>query len=343
MRWLRFAGYALVVLMVLVMAGIVAMVGVRPFIGPRARPLTTLTVEATPERIERGRYLATSVSGCLFCHSETDWQSPGFPVRAGTEGGGKSFADEGVPFLSAPNITPDREGGAGAWTDDMLARAIREGISHDGRALFPMMPYGQYRFMSDEDVASIIAYLRTLKPLPGGPPPTAVPFPVNRLINGVPEPITTPIPQPDRSNQVAYGNYLVRIAVCRDCHTPMDAQGQMVPGMEFAGGLGIVGPYGQIASANITQAPSGIPYYTEDLFLEMMRTGKVRSRDLHDAMPTIVYGTQTDEDLKAMFAYLKTIPPVQHRVDNSLPATLCPRCGLQHGAGDQNQPAGNQE
>lgn len=338
-RWLRLVGYALGFVLLLGAVGVVALVGIRPIIGPRARPLTGLTVEPTPARVERGRYLATSVSGCLYCHSETDWQSPGFPIRAGTEGGGKSFADEGVPFLSAPNITPDRASGAGAWTDDMLARAIREGISHDGRALFPMMPYGQFKFMSDEDVASLIAYLRTLKPLPGSPAPTAIPFPVNRLINAAPEPVTAPIPRPDRADQVAYGGYLVRISVCRDCHTPMDAQGQTVPGMEFAGGLGIIGPYGQVASANITQAPSGIPYYTEELFLEMMRTGRVRSRDLHDAMPVVVYGRQTDEDLKAMFAYLKTIPPVQHRVDNSLPSTQCPRCGLSHGAGDQNRPA----
>ena len=157
-RWLKIAGYCLLALLLLVVAAIPALVGIRPIIGPRARPLTERTFERTPERVERGRYLASSVSGCLFCHSEVDWQSPGFPVKPGTEGGGRSFADEGVPFLSAPNLTPDPETGAGTWSDDMLARAIREGISHDGRSLFPMMPYPQYKYMSDEDVASIVAY-----------------------------------------------------------------------------------------------------------------------------------------------------------------------------------------
>jgi hypothetical protein len=133
----------------------------------------------------------------------------------------------------------------------------------------------------------------------------------------------------------------VRVGICRDCHTPSDDQGQQIPGMEFAGGLMLVNPEGDVASANITSAPSGIPYYTEELFIEMMRTGRVRSRTIHDMMPWKMYGQQTDEDLKAMFAYVKTIPPVQHRVDNTLPPTACPRCSLRHGAGDQNQAATN--
>jgi len=340
-RWVKIAGYCLLALLLLVVAAIPAVVGLRPIIGPRTRPLVERTFEPTPERVERGRYLASSVSGCVFCHSEVDWQAPGFPVKPGTEGGGRSFADEGVPFLSSPNLTPDVETGAGSWSDDMLARAIREGISHDGRTLFPMMAYPQYKYMSDEDVASVVVYLRTLKPLRSTPTPTDIPFPLSRLINGAPEPITESIAAPDRADQIAYGDYMVRLSICRDCHTPMDAQGQVIPGMDFAGGFPLVGPFGQIASSNITQAPSGIPYYTEELFLEMMRTGMVKARKLHDMMPWNIYGKQTDGDLKAIFAYLKTVAPIQHRVDNTLPATDCPRCSLRHGAGDQNKPAAN--
>lgn len=340
-RWLKIAGYCLLVLLVLVVAAIPVLVGIRPIIGPRARPLTERTFERTPQRMERGQYLVISVNGCVFCHSELDWQAPGFPPKAGTEGGGRSFGEEGLPWITAPNITPDAETGAGTCTDDMLARAIHEGIGRDGRALFPMMPYGQYKYMSDEDLASVVVYIRSLPPLRRALPPSQIPFPVNRLINGVPEPVTTPVPEPNRANAVAYGDYLVRMGACRDCHTPADDQGQAIPGMEFAGGFPLIGPYGQVASANITPAPSGIPSYTEDLLLEMMRTGRVKARKIHDAMPWKLYGQQTDDDLKAMFAYLRTIAPVQHRVDNSLPATDCPRCGLRHGAGDQNQAATN--
>jgi hypothetical protein len=341
MRWVKIGGIALLVLLVLVAIGIVATVGIRPIIGPRARALTDRTFDPTPARMERGRYLATAVSGCLYCHSELDWSSPGFPVRPGTEGGGRSWAEEGLPWMSAPNITPHAEAGAGDWSDDTLARSIREGVGHDGRALFPLMPYHQFRFMSDEDLASVIVYIRSLEPLARQQLPPAIPFPVNRLINSLPEPLEGPVPDPDRTSQVAYGDYLVRLGACRDCHTPTDPQGQPIPGLDFAGGFVLTGPFGQVASANITSAPSGIPYYTEELFFEVMRTGQAKARKIHDAMPWKVYGEQTDDDLQAMFAYVRTLTPASHRVDNSLPPTECPRCGNRHGAGDQNLPAAN--
>jgi mono/diheme cytochrome c family protein len=200
------------------------------------------------------------------------------------------------------------------------------------------MPYHQYRYMSDEDLASVVVYLRSLPPVRKAQAPPQIPFPVNRFINAVPEPLETPVPQPSRADQAAYGDYLVRVGVCRDCHTPMDAQGQVIPGMEFGGGFTMTSPLGAVASANITSDPSGIPYYTEELFLEMMRTGTVRSRKLHEYMPWKMYGQQTDEDLKAIFAYVRTIPAVAHRVDNTQPPTLCPRCGLTHGGGNTNKP-----
>lgn len=234
-RWLKIAGLCLLALLVLVLAAIPVLVGIRPIIGPRARPLTDRRFESTPERVERGRYLATSVNGCVYCHSEKDWQAPGFPPKAGTEGGGRNCGEEGLPWMTAPNITPDPESGAGTWTDDMFARAIREGIGHDGRALFPMMPYLQYRHLSDEDLASVVVFIRSLPPLRRTLPPSQIPFPVNRLINSAPEPVATPVPAPSRANAVAYGDYLVRVGACRDCHTPADAQGQAVPDMEFAG------------------------------------------------------------------------------------------------------------
>ena len=338
MRWLKRLGLIGLALMVLLLVAIPAVIGIRPIIGPRARPLTDRTFEPTPGRLERGRYLATTTSPCLLCHSEIDWTSGQFVVKAGTEGSGRTWAEEGLPFLTVPNITPDPETGAGTWTDDMLARAIREGIGNDGRALFPLMPYHQFKYMSDEDVASIVVWLRSLAPIRKTLPPSTIPFPVNRFINAEPEPVTSPVPTPDRGNQVAYGDYLVRLGACRDCHTPMNDQGQFIPDMEFAGGLPIVSPLGPVASANITSDPSGIPYYTEELFLEMMRTGSVRSRTLHEMMPWRTFGKQSDDELKAMFAYIRTIPAVAHRVDNTQAPTLCPRCGLTHGGGNTNKP-----
>ena len=340
-RILKIAGLLLLALIVLIAVALPFVVGIRPIIGPKARPLTDRTFERTPERLARGDYLVNSVDGCLFCHSDREWDKPGLTLKADMLGAGHNFADEDIPFISAPNITPDRETGAGTWTDDMFARAIREGIGHDGRALFPVMPYESYRAMSDEDLASVIVYIRSLKPVRNTPTPSAIPFPVNRLIMSVPQPITAPVSAPDRANPVAYGEYLTHIGVCHDCHDTMDAQGQRVAGMTFAGGTVLPNPRGVVSSQNITPAPSGIPYYTEDLFLELMHTGMVKARKVSDMMPWVMYGHQTDEDLKAIFAYLKTVTPVNHRVDNSLPPTDCPVCGLKHGGGDTNKPTGS--
>ena len=151
-RWLKRIGLSVVALVILAAAALPAVVGIRPIIRPRARALTDRTFESTPERLERGRYLTTSVSLCLACHSRLTG-----PVhdQARCEGSGRSFADEGVPFLTVPNITPDEETGAGRWTDDMLARAIREGIGNDGHTLFPLMPYPNTS-MADEDLAAIV-------------------------------------------------------------------------------------------------------------------------------------------------------------------------------------------
>jgi hypothetical protein len=106
--------------------------------------------------------------------------------------------------------------------------------------------------------------------------------------------------------------------------------------MEFSGGQIISFPSGKVASANLTPDPSGIPYYDEALFIQAMRTGNIGARELSDAMPWVTLRNLTDQDLAAIFAYLKTLKPVTHRVDNSLPPTLCPIDGAMHGAGDQN-------
>jgi hypothetical protein len=106
--------------------------------------------------------------------------------------------------------------------------------------------------------------------------------------------------------------------------------------MNFAGGFPLGTSSNTAAAANITPDPSGISYYDEALFLQVMRTGNVKARMLNSIMPFGFYGNMTDDDLKAIFLYLRTLPPVKHRVDNGLPPTLCRLCKQKHGAGDQN-------
>ena len=337
-RLKKFFGMTVLVIFVLIILGITFTIGWRPFIGPKTRELTSRTFESTPARLERGRYLVTAVAGCVACHSEADPNAPGQPPRADRLGAGAVFADgDGFPGrLVAPNITPDKETGAGNWTDDMLARAIREGIGHDGRTLFPIMPYGNYREMPDEDLASVIVYIRSLAPVRNEMAKTEIAFPVKYLIRGAPQPVTAPVPEPDLSETLKRGEFLARMCSCADCHTPQE-RGQSKPGFEFAGGLILKGRHGEpVMAANITPDTSGISYYDEPLFLAAIRTGHVKARELSPSMPWAVYRNMTDEDLKAVFAYIRTLKPVKHTVDNTEPPTDCKLDGLKHGGGERN-------
>ncbi len=106
--------------------------------------------------------------------------------------------------------------------------------------------------------------------------------------------------------------------------------------MEFAGGFVLEGPWGRVASANITPDPSGIPYYDEAQFIQTMRTGYVKARKLNQIMPWWHFRDLTDDDLRDLFAFLQTLKPVKHRVDNETPPTPCKLCGNRHGLGDNN-------
>lgn len=332
-KWL---GIVLLSVVVLLVIAISVTIGWRPFLGPRARALTNRSFERTPQRLERGRYIATALSGCSYCHTPHSWTAPGTQFVEGMEDAGEIMPYGNLPGrIVAPNLTPDPETGAGRWTDDQLARAIREGVGHDGRPLFPMMPYSRYREMTDEDLASVVVYLRSLPAVRNQLPPTEIIFPVKYLIRGVPQPVTSPVNEAIPADPVKRGAQLVNLAGCPDCHTPQ-VRGETVPGMELAGGISLSGPWGSVSAANLTPDASGISYYDEALFLEVIRTGQVKARALSPIMPFMVYKNLTDDDLKAMFAYLRTLKPVKHRVDNSQPPTPCKLCKQKHGAGAEN-------
>lgn len=328
-------GKILLVVCILLAVAITFTIGWRPFIGPKARPTTNRQFERTPERLARGRYLVVGLVGCEVCHSPKDWKTHGAPNLPGMELAGQVLPVAGLPgTVVAPNLTPDPETGAGRWSDDDIARSIREGISHDGHTIFPMMPYQAYRKLSDEDVASIVVYLRSVTSVRNPLPPTKLAFPVNYLIRGVPQPLTSPVSGPSpQATPAERGKYLVT-AGC-GCHIAADQKGP-IRGLEYGGGEHLQGPWGEVTSANITPDASGISYYDEATFIQAMRTGYVKARKLSSIMPFGEFASLNDDDLKAIFAYLQTLPPVKHRVDNSLPPTYCKLCRQKHGAGDQN-------
>jgi cytochrome c553 len=158
---------------------------------------------------------------------------------------------------------------------------------------------------------------------------------VKYLIRNAPEPLGSPVPPADSSTPAKRGEYLALIGGCAGCHTPQK-RGQPITGMNFSGGTVMTGPWGSVATANITPDPSGISYYDEKLFDDVMRTGFAHARRLSVIMPWQYYRGMTEQDLLDIFAYIKSVPAVAHRVDNTETATLCKKCGNLHGLGDKN-------
>jgi cytochrome c553 len=301
------------------LAGIaVAVLALKP---PRMRPVDAARhFEPTAARLERGRYIVEAEAHCMHCHSDRDWKTHGAPVVSGLLGAGWDvpWVDNQMPGpVFAPNITPDPETGLGAVPDDAVARAIREGVSHDGRALF-MMPWQNYRNLSDEDVASVVSYLRTLPPVKKGRGTTAIKPPVSWLVKLQAAPITAPIAAIVAPDPIARGRQLAEVGQCGSCHTPVDARHQPLPGMAYAGGQAFTIGGVKYLSANITPDASGISHYDETLFIRAMRTGNVGGRRLAPIMPWSEIRKLTDDDLKALWAYLKTVTPVAHDVERTL-------------------------
>ncbi|SRR5712692_2205683 len=282
--------------------------------------------------IDEGKYLVEAVAICFECHSERDFTSPGWPIPAGKAGDGRILWGEGTKDqLVAPNITPDKETGIGTWTDVQIIRAIRDGVAPDGHRLSPEMPYMYFRSFSDRDLKSMVSYLRSI-------PPVFHRLPKNSPHAGQ-EPARAILMDSlnlSRSDgKVLRGKFLVRIAGCETCHTPIQA-GTFIKGLEFGGGTVFRHGKDMAASSNLTPDESGISYYDENRFIEAMRTGKVGARWLMSAMPWLFYRNMSTDDLKSIFAYLRAVPPVHHSVDNTEPPTPCRRCGNRHGLGDRN-------
>lgn len=318
------------VLVVVVLAvALVAVAGAAIFLGikkPDMRPAPEFRVELTESRIERGRYLVENVSDCLGCHSDHDASKFAFPIKPGTEGaGGMVFTKgEGVPGrVAAQNITPDRETGIGDWSDGEIARAIREGVRRDGSPLFPMMPYLDYRSMSDDDVKAIVAYLRTLPARQNKAPERALDFPVNVFVKFMPKPVDGVVPPPPPNDSVARGRYLTTIAGCRNCHTPRDGKGRPQMDQAFSGGWEMIGPWGRVVTANITpHASTFVGSSTREQFIARFKayagmtaeSAPPAAPGMNTVMPWLSFADMTEEDLGAIYDYLRTLPAVDKRV-----------------------------
>jgi mono/diheme cytochrome c family protein len=256
--------------------------------------------------LARGEYLVKGIVGCGNCHSA---RTDDGDFIEGMEFAGNFVIEEPIFKAYAPNITPDTETGIGDWTDEEIERAIREGIRRDGQVMGPPMAFPFYRDISDNDMRAIIGYLRSVPAVERVVPRST--YTMELPPNWGP-PVTQPIPDVPRDDEVAYGRYLTHtLGHCTDCHTPL-VQGQHDFSRTGAGANLFHAPFGytwSVMAANITQHALGIGAWSDDEIKSAITDGVSRDgRQLLPFMGFSFYENISDEDLDSIVAYLRTLP-----------------------------------
>ncbi len=315
---LKVLGYLLLVV-IIVISGLLTYVKTAL---PNVGKAEEMTIDRSPERIARGKYLANSVMACMDCHGTRDWTKFAGPMAPGTGGKGGEVFDQRYGFpgsYHASNITP---AGIGRYTDGELYRAITTGVNKDGKAMFPVMPYPYYGKMDPEDIKSVIAYIRTLEPIQNTVPASASDFPMNFIINLIPKK-AEPTKRPDISDKKAYGAYLVNASGCIECHT-RENKGQIIRDLAFSGGRKFPLPSGGVVTTpNITpDMETGIGGWTEETFVNRFKMyadsnykpQAITKNNFNSLMPWNMYCNMTRDDLAAIYTYLHSLQPQKNKV-----------------------------
>lgn len=320
-KFLKITGIIIGVIIVLLFIGYAYLTTKYPDVGPAP----DIKINATPEMIERGKYLANNFAGCIDCHSTRDFEKFGGPLIPGTEGKGGMDLGEGVGFVAASNITSDKETGLGNWTDGEIFRAVTMGVDKDGNFLAPMMPYPFLGKIDEEDIKAIIAYIRTLPPINNKVPKHNLNFPLNLIFRTIPEKPNFQ-KRPDTTNKIALGEYYS--ISCKFCHSPTE-KGKFLDDKLFSGGVDFPNPKGgTIHSSNITpDKETGIGSWTKEQFIQKfksyltpeMQNIHVKEGEFNTFMPWSFFATATDSDLGAVYDFLMTQKPVKNKVEKFTP------------------------
>lgn len=252
--------------------------------------------------VERGEYLVRGPAGCGNCH--TPMGPEGFV--AGQELAGRLVEKNEMFTAYAPNITP--AGHIADWSDAELGRAIREGIRPDGSVIGPPMPFAMYRGLSDNDLAAIVAFLRTLPAVEASVPASEYNMPLPPAY-GPPVETVADVP---RGVTVDYGAYLAGpIAHCMECHTPFGPKGPMLDTDLGRGGFTFRGPWGTSIASNVTSHADGLADYTDEQVATMITAGvRPDGTPMMPPMPYPFLARMTADDLAAIILYLRTLPPL---------------------------------
>ena len=277
-------------------------------------PLPPVTASTDSAVVERGRYVVRNLSSCPICHGDPK-------QYARTQEGEEVPLSGGFEFKIPPgqfyprNITPDAETGIGRISDGQIARALRYGVGHDGRALLPFM---EMQGLSDEDLTAVVSYLRSQPPVHNLVPAHRVNVlgaivKATVLANPVGRKTTTPKVNPQGAT-VENGHYLVEsVANCWACHTQRDNNTGALVGPRLGGAKMVddTNPKRTWAPPNLTSDPATgrLAKFTEDEFVARMRAGRAFPGS---PMPWQGFQKLHEDDLRAIYRYLKTLPPVVH-------------------------------
>ena len=272
--------------------------------------LSTSTVGDPAGLVERGEYIVRNVAVCGHCHSDD-------PRNAdGALSGGRAFSNWRLGAIRASNLTPDAGTGLGSWSEAEIVRAVRNGQDREGHLLAPIMPYEWLSAMGDRDALAVAAYLKTLPPVVRQvrSRPNLV-FGAAKIFMLHPAETQGGTPPP-RAPTAEYGRYLSTVALCADCHTPRGGLQQTADRHKLYAGDASP-PSGFPANpSNLTpDAETGIGRWSEADFLRTLRTGvNPKGDSLHAFMPWREYRRMTDDDLRAIYRYLRTLPAMHNEV-----------------------------
>lgn len=285
-----------------------------------------IDIEITESKVERGRYLAFNVMMCADCHSVRDFSKFSGPPTPGTEFVGGDVFDQsmGFPgrFISA-NITPF---GIGDWTDGELFRLITTGVKRDGEPIFPVMPYHNFGQLDRDDIEAVIAYLRTLEPVESSHPQSEADFPFNFILRTIPKEAELS-KRPEKSDRVNYGRYMFTAAACAECHTKFE-KGKFV-GPIGGGGREFQFPDGStLRTPNLTPHETGLKNMSREEFIKLFKKYEdstyvlpdVKPGEFQTMMPWVMYAGMEEDDLSAIYEYLKTLEPYNNVVERFTPA-----------------------
>jgi cytochrome c553 len=265
--------------------------------------------------VSRGEYIVRNVAVCGGCHAADPMHNADGPLSGGME-----FRDWRIGIARAANLTPDPETGIGMWSDAEIVRALRNGLRKDGRLLAPVMPYEWFHEMSDEDALAVSRYLKSLTPVRHEvrQSPNFV-FKLGRMFLLGPKPAIS-VAAPPRGITEQYGGYLAQhVGLCGDCHTPRSGLKSEPDKSRLFAGMAHPPKDFPAKPTNLTpDAETGIGHWNESDFLQTVRSGtRLNGATLHPFMPWRQIRRMSDDDLRAIYRHLRSLPPIRN---NDAPA-----------------------